>query len=185
MRSSRSFRHDHSDHSRNEEGGLQYVPFRSFRLGRNFTLIAMLIIIVSLFACKDNTGAYRGKLSDRAESLSKVYKEDLDKLKAYNVQDNTTAYDEAMAAKKDLYEKFQAFVDVEPSKKMKEKKTEIKDAVDPVLVSLDKLETAMELFKNSGDVSGYKEAYEDNFKVMNEAIDKLNSIFAGMKETEQ
>lgn len=182
MRSSRSFRHDSSSDRGQEPKGLQYVPFRSFRLGRNFTLIAMLIVIVSLVACKDNTGAYRGKLSDCANQLSGVYKENLDKLKAFHTKEDTAAYETAIAAKKDFYDKFKAFADVEPSKKMQDKQKELKEVIDPVLESLDKLEQAMIAFKENGEIKPYKEAYESNFKLMNETVEKLNTIFESMKE---
>lgn len=185
MRSSRSFRHDHSSKSNLDEKGLQYVPFRSFRLGRHFTLMAMLIIIVSLFACKDNTGAYRGKLSDCAKDLSASYKENLDKLKAYRLHEDEDAYDKAASANEDFKEKFRAFLDVPPSKRMQGKKDELKEVIDPVLESLDKLEAAMPVFKNSGEIETYKKAYEDNFEEMEKAVEKLNKIFESMKETDK
>lgn len=185
MRSSRSFQHDSSSKAGLDEKGLQYVPFRSFRLGRHFTLIAMLIIIVSLFACKDNTGAYRGKLSDCARNLSTSYKENLNKLKAYKVHDDEKTYEEAETAKNDLKDKFQAFLDVPPSKRMQDKKDELKGIIDPVLESLDKLEAAMLVFKNSGEIKSYRSAYEDNFKVMEEAVDKINKVFESMKEKDK
>lgn len=186
MRSSRSFQQNNSSfENEQEEKGLKFLPFRSLRLGKHFTLIAMLIILVSLFACKDNTGAYRGALSDCSKALSEAYKEDVNKLKSYAQQDDTASYDAALAAKKDLQDKFQAFLNVEPSKRMKEKKEELKEAINPVFDSLDKVEAGIEVYKNSGDREAYKKAFEENFKVMNEVVEKINTITAAMKETEK
>lgn len=186
MRSSRSFQQDSSSaKSESEEKGLQYLPFRSLRLGRHFTLIAMLIIIVSLFACKDNTGIYRAELSDCVKALSDSYKENVNKLKSYVEQDDTAAYETALAAKKDLQDKFQAFLDVKPSKRMKEKQEELKEAIEPVFDSLDKVEAAIEVYRNSGDKESYKKAFEESYKVMNEVAEKINAITATMKETKK
>lgn len=186
MRSSRSFQQDNNFANLESEGkGLQFLPFRSLRLGRHFTLIAMLIIIVSLFSCKDNTGVYRGELTDCSKALSETYKENVNKLKSYVKQDDTEAYDVALAAKKDLQDKFQAFLDVKPSKRMKEKKEELKVAIEPVFASLDKVEAAIDVYKNSGEIEPYKKAFEENFKVMNEVVENINAITATMKETQE
>lgn len=185
MRSSRSFRHNKevSDPATGIRGH-RYLPFSSLRLGRSFVMIATAILLFSLFACTDNSGAYRGALSDCSKALSESYKENVDALKSYVEQDDNEAYEKALAAKKDLYDKFNAFLDVEPSKRLESKKDELESAIKPVLTSLDKVEAGIEVFKSSGEIEAYKSAFEENFKIMNSAVEDINAIFATMKEEE-
>ncbi len=160
----------------------KYTPFRTLKLGRGFFTVAFLVLILSLFACQDNSGIYRGKLSDNADALSKVYKDDINALKSYVEKDDTTSYDKAVAAKEELYKLFQEFANIKPSKRFKDKQGEIDAVIQPVLESLDKVKAAMDEFKNNGEIDPYKKAFESNFKTMNEAVDKLNSIFETMKD---
>lgn len=167
-----------------QEKGLKYFPFQSLRLGTRFTFIAILIVIFSLVACKDNSGIYRSKLSDCSDELSKNYKENVDKLKAYKEKDDTEGYDTAIEAKSILYQQFNAFLEIKPSKRFADKQDELKTAIVPALDSLDKLEKEINNFRDSGEIQGYKDAFEENFKTMNDTIEKINDIFASMAEAE-
>ena len=165
MRGSDSYKSEDTNKAIQRSNKPKYTPFRTLKLGRSFFVVAFLILMFSLFACVDNSGIYRGKLSDNADALSKVYKDDINALKSYVEKDDKEAYDKAVAAKDDLYKIFKEFAEIQP-----------------VLTSLDTLKTAMDGFKSNGDIDPYKKAFESNFKTMNEAVDKLNTIFETMKE---
>jgi len=182
MRGSDSYKSKDTNKAMQRNTKPKYTPFRTLKLGRSFSILAFLILMFSLFSCVDNSGIYRGKLSDNAETLSKVYKDDINALKSYVEKDDKEAYDKAVAAKEDLYKIFKEFADIKPSKKFQDKQGEINDVIQPVLTSLDNLKTAMDEFKNTGELKPYKKAFESNFKAMNEAVEKLNTIFETMKE---
>ena len=182
MRGSDSYKSEDTNKAIQRSNKPKYTPFRTLKLGRSFFVVAFLILMFSLFACVDNSGIYRGKLSDNADALSKVYKDDINALKSYVEKDDKEAYDKAVAAKDDLYKIFKEFAEIKPSKRFKDKQGEIDNVIQPVLTSLDNLKTAMDGFKSNGDIDPYEKAFESNFKTMNEAVEKLNTIFETMKE---
>lgn len=184
MRNSESFKSADTNKAMVRRKKLKTSSFLLHGIGKNFMMIAFLILMFSLFACQDNSGIYRGKLSDNADALSKVYKDDLKALKSFVDKDDTDAYNNAIAAKNDLYLKFQTFATIKPSKRFAEKQTDIQKVVEPVLKSLDELQAAINSFKNGGKIDVLKNAYQSNFTKMNEAVDKLNKIFETMKENE-
>lgn len=182
MRNSDSYKSKDTNKAMQRGTKPKYTPFRTLRLGRSFFMLAFLILMFSLFSCQDNSGIYRGKLSDNADALSKVYKDDINALKSYVEKEDIAAYDKAVTAKDDLYKIFNEFAEIKPSKRFKDKQGEIEAAVKPVLESLDKVKAAMDDFKGGGDIKPYKKAFESNFKTMNESVEKLNAIFETMKE---